>query len=220
MNNKVARRREVAHLLNPATLGKRLRTARKQLGWTLVQVAERSKVSITTISRAERGQLALGYENVAALAQALQLDIGALFSDEYAPPAHQEGPVVTRAGEGVCYRGLSFTYEFLATSAPGKPINPVLGTIHARSVNGPKDFARHAGVEFVYVLSGEIEVHFETGDKVHLGRGDSLYFDSRIGHAYITVSKQLGRVIGVITAESNHMMLARQGHDIKASADQ
>jgi len=142
----------------------------------------------------------------------LQLDIGTLFSDDYALPANNEGPVVTRAGEGVRYRGQSFTYEFLATAATGKPINPVLGTIHARSVNGPKDFAKHAGVEFVYVLSGEIEVHFEHGDKVHLGRGDSLYFDSRIGHAYITVSRQLARVIGVITTESQQMMLAKEEH--------
>lgn len=212
MNRKATRRGAAADLLDPATLGKRLRTARKQLGWTLVQVAERANVSITTISRAERGQLALGYENVAALAQALQLDIGTLFSDDYALPADHEGPVVTRAGEGVRYRGQSFTYEFLATAATGKPINPVLGTIHARSVKGPKDFARHAGVEFVYVLSGEIEVHFEHGDKVHLGRGDSLYFDSRIGHAYITVSRQLARVIGVITTESQQMMLAKEEH--------
>lgn len=216
MHDKIPRRRPTPHLLDPLALGQRLRTARKQLGWTLAQVSERCGVSITTISRAERGQLALGYENVTALAQALQLDMGALFSDEYASPVPQEGPVVTRAGEGVSYRGLSFTYEFLATAATGKPVNPVLGTIHARSFNGPQDFARHAGVEFVYVLSGEIEVHFENGDKVRLKRGDSLYFDSRIGHAYITVSKQLGRIIGVITAESHHMALARQGHETPA----
>lgn len=197
-------------LMDPAKLGNRLRTARKQLGWTLVQLAARSNVSITTISRAERGQLSLGYENVAALGQALQIDIGTLFSGDYAASMSHQGPVVTRAGEGMVYRGPSFTYEFLATSVAGKPINPVLGTIHARKVNGPKDFAKHAGVEFVYVLTGEIEVHFESGEKVHLKKGDSLYFDSRIGHAFVTVSRQLAKVIGVITAESNHMALARQ----------
>jgi ribosome-binding protein aMBF1 (putative translation factor) len=47
--------------LDRTTFGNRLRTARKRFGWTLAQLAERSGVSITTISRAERGQLALGY---------------------------------------------------------------------------------------------------------------------------------------------------------------
>ncbi len=198
-------------LLDPATLGKRLRTARKQRGWTLARLGERSKVSITTISRAERGQLALGYENFAALAHALQLDMGTLFSSDGASAASNDKPVVTRAGEGVVYRGLALSYEFLATSASSKPINPVLGTVHARAVNGPEDFARHDGAEFVYVLSGEIGVHFETGEQVRLRRGDSLYFDSRLGHAYVSVSRQLARIIGVITNESSHMALARQG---------
>jgi len=199
-------------LIDPETLGKRLRTARKQLGWTLVQLAERANVSITTISRAERGELALGYENLTALSQALQIDIGTLFSGYYNAPSSIDGPVVTRAGRGTVYRGSSFTYEFLATSVAGKPINPVLGTIRAREVPGPEDFAKHAGVEFVYVLSGEIEVHFENAEKVHLKKGDSLYFDSRLGHAYISVSRQLAKIVGVITAESNLMTLARQSH--------
>lgn len=156
----------------------------------------------------------MGYENVAALGAALQLDIGTLFStdDAGATPTHRWA--LTRAGEGAVYRGSAFDYEFLATSVAGKPINPVLGTVHSRSIQGPQDFAKHAGVEFVYVLSGEIEVHFVNGDKARLRKGDSLYFESRIGHAYITVSKQLARVIGIITVESNHMALARQGQGV------
>ena len=61
--------------LDRTTFGHRLRTARKRFGWTLAELAERSGVSITTISRAERGQLALGYENFTALGRALQMDI-------------------------------------------------------------------------------------------------------------------------------------------------
>ena len=53
--------------LDRVTFGKRLRAARKQQGLTLVEVAGRSGVSITTISRAERGQLALSYEKFSAL---------------------------------------------------------------------------------------------------------------------------------------------------------
>ena len=200
-----------SHVLDRVTLGRRLRAARKQFGWTLAQLSARSGVSITTISRAERGQLALGYENFAALGQALQMDMGSMFSGAGVKTAPFEGPVVTRAGAGVVYRGLSFSYEFLGTRAVGKQMNPVRGTVHARAVNGPEDYARHSGEEFVYVLSGVIEVHFDDGNKVRLARGDSLYFDSRIGHAYISVSRQLAKVIGVITSESSHMRSARAG---------
>jgi transcriptional regulator with XRE-family HTH domain len=195
--------------LDRATFGRRLRAARKQLGWTLSDLAERSGVSIPTISRAERGQLALGYENFSALARALQMDMSAMFSEAGVPAQPFAGPVVTRSGQGVVYRGLSFSYEFLGTTAAGKQMSPVLGTVHARSVQGPEDFARHPGEEFVYVLTGTMEVHFDTGEVVRLEKGDSLYFDSRIGHAYISVSRQLARVIGVITSESSFMKQAR-----------
>ena len=83
-----------------------------------------------------------------------------------------QGPIVTRAGQGVVYRGLAFCYEFLGTKAAGKQMNPVLGTVHARRIEGPEDYARHEGEEFVYVLSGAVEVYFETGEMVQLAKGD------------------------------------------------
>lgn len=205
------RRLAEPNTLDRETFGKRLRTARKELGWTLAQLAQLSGVSITTISRAERGQLALGYENFAALGHALQMDMNAMFAGAGVKPAQLDGPVVTRAGQGVVYRGLSFVYEFLGTNVAGKLMSPVVGTVHARRINGPEDFVRHAGEEFAYVLMGEIDVHFESGEVVHLARGDSLYFDSRIGHAYVSVSRQLAKIVGVTSTESSFMQSARAG---------
>ncbi|MGT2494475.1 cupin domain-containing protein [Cupriavidus basilensis] len=109
------------------------------------------------------------------------------------------------------YRGSSFSYEFLGTEAVGKQMSPVIGTVHARRIEGPEDFARHPGEEFVYVLTGEVEVHFDNGEKVHLARGDALYFDARMGHAYVSVSRQLARVVGVTTSESSFMKSAQAG---------
>ena len=201
----------VSPTLDRVTFGRRLRAARKKFGWTLAEVAERSGISLPTISRAERGQLALSYEKFSALAHALKLDIGTLFSEAGRPGPQAWGPVVTRAGQGVAYRGLAFTYEFLATSAAGKRMSPILGTVHARRIEGPEDFSRHDGEEWVYVLAGALEVHFETGEVVRLARGDSLYFDSRIAHAYISTSRQLARIAGVCTSESSEMQAARAG---------
>ena len=180
--------------------GKRLRAARKQRGWTLAEVAQRSGVSITTISRAERGRLALSYEKFAALARALTLDIGTMFAEGRQPPPLR-GPVVTRAGQGVAYRGPAFSYEFLAAQAARKRMSPALGTVHARRIDGPDDFARHDGEEWIHLLGGSVAVHFEDGRVVRLARGDSLYFDSRLGHAYISTSRRLARIIGATTSE-------------------
>lgn len=198
MKKPSARPAGEAHTLDRETFGRRLRSARKQLGWTLMQLAERSGVSTTTISRAERGQLALGYENVMALGHALQMDMGALFAEVGRKNKPFADPVVTRRGEGVVYRGASMSYEFLGTEALGKRMTPALLKVEARSAE-PEDFVRHAGEEFALVMSGTLEVHFETGDVVRLERGDSVYFDSRIGHAYVSVSRELARVVGVMS---------------------
>jgi transcriptional regulator with XRE-family HTH domain len=196
--------------LDRATFGKRLRAARKAHRWTLAQVAAQSGVSITTISRAERGQLALSYEKFSALGRALEMDLGAMFSGQGEPVARLDRPIVTRSGQGVSYRGVSMSYEFLGTQAVGKQMSPILATIIARKINGPEDYARHDGEEFIYVLSGVIEVHFEHGEALRLKRGDSLYFDSRIGHAYISLSRAPAQTIGACTSESNLMKLARK----------
>ena len=218
MKKAVSERDAHPFILDRETFGVRLRTARKKLGWTLVQLAERSGVSIPTISRAERGQLALGYQNFSALGHAMGMDMNAMFAEPGIKPGRLAGPVLTRAGEGVVYRGLSFNYEFLGTTAAGKQMSPVVGTVHARRIHGSDDYARHAGEEFVYVLSGEVEVHFEDGQLVRLARGDSLYFDSRIGHTYISVSRQLGRILGCTTSEGSHMQAARIGAAVRALA--
>ncbi|MDR6523424.1 MULTISPECIES: helix-turn-helix domain-containing protein [Variovorax] len=205
--------REEPPTLDRATFGNRLRSARKRFGWTLAQLAERSGVSITTISRAERGQLALGYENFTALGRALEMDMNAMFAGAGVKPAQLDGPVVTRSGKGVVYKGLSIAYEFLGTTAAGKQMSPIVGTVHARKIHGPEDFVRHGGEEFAYVLSGEIEVHFDNGEVVRMAKGDSLYFDSRLGHAYISVSRQLARIVGMTIGESGHMQSAREGEE-------
>ena len=108
-----------------------------------------------------------------------------------------------------CTRGLAFSYEFLGTDVVGKQMSPILGTVHARNFNGPEDYVRHEGEEFAHVMTGAIDVHFETGEVLRLARGDSLYFDSRIGHAYVSVSRQMARIVGACTSESSPAKLAR-----------
>lgn len=198
-------------LLDRTAFGKRLRAARKKYGLTLAQVSELSGVSIPTISRAERGQLALSYEKFSALGAALHMDMDTLFASQGARAMAPQEPVLTRSGQGVVYKGKSFTYEFLGTTAQGKRMNPIAGTIHARQIEGPEDFSSHPGEEFIYVLSGTVEVHFVSGTVMELGPGDSLYFDSMLGHAYISTGKKLARVIGATLGETRMMQDAREG---------
>jgi quercetin dioxygenase-like cupin family protein len=41
----------------------------------------------------------------------------------------------------------------------------------------------HQGVEFLYILSGRLELRIG-GGKYELSEGDSIYFDSTVSHGY------------------------------------
>lgn len=181
-----------------ATLGKRLRSARKALRFTLVNLAMYSGVSVTTISRAERGELTLSWDKFSALAAALDIDIGALFAGatEHVDRLHQ--PLLTRSGEGIVYKGRYMSYEFLANQASGKRMNPARGFIHAREV---KEYTSHPGEEFIFILNGTASVEFEDGRSFPLGPGDTLYYSSIIGHAFISTSKEAAEFFSASTAE-------------------
>jgi quercetin dioxygenase-like cupin family protein len=42
---------------------------------------------------------------------------------------------------------------------------------------------QHPGIEFLYVLSGKLELR-TAGDKHELAAGDAVYFDSTVLHGY------------------------------------
>jgi quercetin dioxygenase-like cupin family protein len=50
------------------------------------------------------------------------------------------------------------------------------------------------------VSSGRIRIHTEFYEPIELATGDSLYFDSMMGHAFIRVGDEPAFIINVISA--------------------
>lgn len=171
--------------LDHQTVGARLRDARKSRGLTLAQLSERSGIAVSTISKAERGDIALTYDKFAALTHALALDFDTMFGRP--APAGAMTPSFTPAGQQMVYDTPNYAYGMLANDLTGKRMVPVRGRIHARKLSDFADYIRHSGEEFVFVLSGELELRFENGHAYRLGAGDSLYFDSAVGHVYLSL---------------------------------
>ena len=69
--------------------------------------------------------------------------------------------------------------------------------IDAREVVEFEDYIRHPGQEFALVLSGKVRIQFENGDSVVLDKLESAYFDSGIGHVYLSLSKKPAEVLAV-----------------------
>lgn len=176
--------------LDNAEVGARLRHARKSRGLTLAALAQRSGISLSMISKAERGDVALTYDKFAALAHALNLAFDDLFGRKIGSPTTVAKPVFTPAGGQVVYQTPQYQYGMLASSLVGKQMVPMISRIHARHVGDFAEFMRHQGEEFALVLEGAMMIHFETGEHFTLSRGDSLYFDSTVGHVYVTIGER------------------------------
>jgi mannose-6-phosphate isomerase-like protein (cupin superfamily) len=64
--------------------------------------------------------------------------------------------------------------------------------------------------EFIVVLDGEVMVHTDHYSPIKLGPGDSLYIDSTMGHAYLSVGAKDATII-CVCAGKNHDSLPEGG---------
>jgi transcriptional regulator with XRE-family HTH domain len=169
--------------------GRRLRKLRQDKGWTLAELAERSGLVISTISKAERGIIALTYDRLAMLAQALEVDLAAFFNAEgetFAPGSF----AVARKGEFKMQETRNYVYEMLFPDVWNKAMTPMMGSLKARELVDFEEFVRHPGQEFLIVMAGQVTVFVENRDPVVLNQGDSIYFDSAVGHLYASAVRK------------------------------
>ena len=186
---------------------------------TLSDVSARTGLAISTISKLEKGQLSLTYDKLMLLSKGLAVDIAELLDPEPRVPsaggAAGDGVagggaagggrggrrVVHRAGEGQLIETRSYRHLYLATELLNKHFTPLVSEARARTIQEYLaefgDFIRHPGQEFALVLEGEIEFHTELYTPLLLKTGDSVYFDSEMGHAYLKGSKGACRIVSV-----------------------
>jgi transcriptional regulator with XRE-family HTH domain len=205
MNTTVSPAPDPTRHLDKVELGARLRSARLAHQLTLAELAQRSQVSVSSISKAERGLLALSYEKFAALALALRLDLSMLFGTQPAGVVAGSA-VITRKEEVVEYHSERYLYGMLATQVTGKKMTPMTGRVEARSVLRPGDFSQHSGEEFIFVLDGVLEMHFADGRIARLAKHDSIYFDSGLGHLYVNGSDEPAEILVVCCDEPARAM--------------
>ncbi len=170
------------------TLGPRVRRLRRDAGLTLKELATRTGLAFSTIAKVETSQISPTYENIIRLANGLGVDVTELF----ASPT-QEMPsgrrTWTRVGEGARHSSPEYDYQMLCADIANKKFIPLVATIRARSLAEFPRLPRHQGEEFIFVLSGTVDVFTELYEPLRLEAGDSCYFDSTMGHACVSGSE-------------------------------
>ena len=168
--------------------GAALKQLRKTNGWTLAEVSKRTGIPPSTLSRIENDRVSPTYDLLARLSQGLSVDMAQLVSSAEAPAAlaEQQGRrSLNRIGDGELIEMSNHTLRYLSADLLRKQVTPILCEYRARTLEEFGDFMRHAGEEFLFVLEGAVELHTEYYAPVVLKAGESIYFDSRMGHAYL-----------------------------------
>ncbi len=189
---------KIAH--QKPTLASAMRSIRLERKWSLSEASAATGLSVSTLSKIENGQRSLTYDKLVHLAEALDVDIARLFSDQVGGPkqdVHAGRRSVHRGSEGFILEAGVYTYTFLAEELTRKRFSPVLMQLHARSISEFDELLRHQGEEFAFVLQGEVDVHNEAYAPLRLSAGQSVYFDSNVGHAYINATEEPATILTI-----------------------
>src|ERR1700751_1931339 len=189
--------------------GAALRALRIQHGWTLAEVSRRTGLTTSTLSKIENDKMSLSFDKLARLSSGLQVDISELFrgangEDTHAAVSGRRS--VVRAGEGKAIETKNYAHLFPAWDLLNKKIIPIVAELHARSLEEFGELIRHPGEEYTFVLEGEVDFYTTLYAPVRLKTGDSIYFDSGMGHAYVAASEGRCRVLSICSAPETQLI--------------
>jgi len=159
-------------------MGERIRSRRRELGLTLVEVAERAGLSHPFLSQLERGLARPSMSSLFRIAGALGVTqdwlLAAGSTDAAAEPVavlrHDEG-VTVPAGDGVARQLLAEPGRYIPTEFR----NPSPTFEH---------FFEHDGSEFVYIAEGVLDVELGDGRLFTLAAGECLRYPGSIPHRW------------------------------------
>jgi transcriptional regulator with XRE-family HTH domain len=180
-------------------IGEKLRALRLRKKMGLVELGSHTGLSPALLSKIERGLMFPTLPTLLRVALVFSVGLDYFFAGSRDRPV---AAVVRRrdrltlpdrpGGRDVAYR-----FESLDYAATERKFNAYL----AEFLPVPDEALRphdHAGVEFIHVLSGTLEL--QLGLEAHrLAAGDSIYFDATVQHSYRRASRGACRAV-VVTA--------------------
>lgn len=167
-------------------IGQRLKALRKEHNWTLAQVSKRTGISVGTLSKVENGLTNLNFTSVNKLAEGLHLPVTDLTNPQ---PQVTGRRAITTGGNGLAFHSSDVEYEILCSDVSNQQQCFMKAMVKSRTLKPQADWHSHAGQEFIYVLSGQLELHTELYDPTILKEGDSILFDCSMRHFYLSASK-------------------------------
>lgn len=154
-----------------ATARSRLRSIRQSRGWTIEELAHRSNIGPSTISRLETGQRRLALDQLVLLARALDTTVDALLAED------SGNDVVIRP-----QRDEANGATFWMLTPQNDPSGKVVAKMRTPARKSPPEPRVHPGHDWFYVLEGTVRLRL--GDREFLVEtGQAASFDTMTPHS-------------------------------------
>jgi transcriptional regulator with XRE-family HTH domain len=191
------RAREATRL---AAIGAVIRRARSARGLTLDELAGMVGLSLTFLSRIERGLIACSIGNLLEIAGVLQVRPAELFADIEGEDRTRAYRVV-RSIDAVPSKGADANYAWrkLASGIGEQRLETFLLELSEKPRK--PTLVAHPGEEMCFVLEGSVE--FQVGDDtIALERGDSIHLRSDVPHMAWARGSGSARLLMVTSIEN------------------
>ena len=153
------------------SFGERIKAIRSEKGLSIEELAQIAGCSAEFLEWVEEGQVKPPVALLLNLAKAMKLS-SATFFDVYDSQAQRQ--------EEAAKRTEHYSYKTLTPPEEDKHLMAFSITIPPKTAHEGVGY-RHEGEEFVYVLSGEVDVTVGK-EKTRLGKRESLRFNSSLDH--------------------------------------
>jgi transcriptional regulator with XRE-family HTH domain len=180
-------------------VGRRVRALRLERNLSLSDLAGRAGISIGALSQIERGLSSLRVKVIWPLAAALGVEPSALIvdggeaaSDLYCVRAHLRRALPVHS-DGVSKALLS---------PPGATLTGMV--VNVEPGGGTAGAYAHAGHEFGFVLSGEVDLSID-GTSYTLKQGDSFAFKSTLMHGFVNNGRKRAEILWVNTTKPSEV---------------
>ncbi len=170
------------------SVGKKIKKTRTAKGLSFQNIANETGFSIEYLKEVESGKKIPSVGSLLQISRVLGIDSGFLLKEE-------ESNLKTRI-RAYTKRTDNYAYETLTPGAENKHLKAFRVTIDPMQEHEGVGY-HHEGEEFVYVISGEIELM--VGEhKNKLKKDESLHFNSGIKHQMKNIGKKPANLLVVI----------------------
>ena len=179
-----------------------------QKGWTLSILSEKSGIDEKRIDQFKLRLAVPGIGDVILLSDTLGVPSGYFFEQDTKPMQVE----VVRAADRFASQQrteasstLNYSYEALSYHMSEKSMMPFFIHIppHQNKVVEPSS---HSGEEFLYVLSGVIEVCV-SAETYTLSKGDAIYFDAGQPHTVVASGLEGARLVACLANKGSSMVM-------------